>query len=201
MSILKKSILVAVATSMVSIGANAAVQSSDNTATVATEAQGSSIKVLANNGIKPYVGVNLGALSVDDNDALDKELSYGATVGVTSFSGFGVELDYNQVDTADIKEDGAKVGTAKYNNWGVAGVYRHNLTDLVQGAYLKGKLGINEGRLKTKVDGVTNTETDANVTAGAGIGYNFTENVSAEVSYDRFSSDVELVGVSANFSF
>lgn len=199
MSILKKSILVAIATSMTAIAANAQVQSVDTHAVA--DSQGSSVKFLSDNGVKPYVGLGLGAISVDNNDALDKELAYGAKVGVTSHSGFGVEVDYNQVDTSDMKKDGVKVGTAKYNNWGVAGVYRHNLNDLAQGAYLKGKVGINQGRLKTKVGNESETQKDANVTAGAGVGYNFTENLSAEVSYDRFSSDIDLVGVSANFSF
>ena len=184
MKTLQKTLLALAATSLVSVGAQAA--------------------VAYGNGYtgQPYVGVKLGQFDLDV-DGADKPTAYGVYGGYNFDPNFGVEAEYVGSNDADYYN-----GEIDAKTYGVYGTYRYFVPNTA--LYGKAKLGV----AKTKVEGdYTNfignvpvgttsySDSDTSIAGGLGLGYAVNSNFGVEAEYDILGSDANLMTIGAHLKF
>lgn len=179
MKTLNKTLLALLATSAVSVGANAALYNSTGVAG------------------QPYVGIKAGQSQVDI-DGADKPTAYGIYGGYQFDPAWGAEVEYVGSNKADLKDGSTKVGTIESQTFGGYGTYKYGIPNTA--LYAKGKLGVAQSKLKVKdtLDNV-NYKADASktgVAGGLGLGYNLSPMVAVEAEY-AFSPKVEDIKTDA----
>lgn len=166
MKMLNKTLLALLATSAVSVGANAAIF--NNTGYTGTTGYTG----------HPYVGIKAGQVMIDDADNAG---AFGGYVGYQFDPNWGVEADY--VGTSDTDTD---VSGIEYNAkaYGAYATYKYGLTNTPM--YIKGKLGAakSEVEVKAKEGSGSFTADKTGVAGGLGLGYNVSPNVALEANYD-----------------
>ena len=176
MKTLQKTLLALAATSLVSVGAQAA--------------------VAYGNGYtgQPYVGVKVGQFDLDQNGA-SNPTAYGVYGGYNFDPNFGVEAEYVGSSDADYYN-----GEVDAKTYGAYGTYRYTLPNTA--LYGKAKLGV----AKTEIEGngtVFNNFRDSStrLAGGLGLGYNVNPNFGVEAEYDIVSSDANLMTIGAHLKF
>ena len=182
MKTLQKTLLALVAGSLMSVGAQAAV----------------------NYAGQPYVGIKAGKFMVD-TDGLDDPTAFGVYGGYNFDNNFGAEIEY--VGSSDTDFDtgvsGIK-GEYDLKTYGAYGTYRYQFPNT--SLYAKGKVGFAKAELDASLsDGLGNSvsesDSDSGIAGGIGLGYNFNTNMSVEAEYDYVAEDITLLTVGANFKF
>ncbi len=156
-------------------------------ATAAVAALATSAHAAVDFAGQPYAGVKIGSMDIDAADAPNLT-SYGVYAGYELNNGFGVEVDYTGTEEKELKDvDNIEVSA---KNYGIYGTYKYNFTNAP--VYLKGKLGASktEVTLKSTLTSDEGTESETRLAGGLGVGYNFTNNISAEVMYNKIHDDV-----------
>ena len=184
MKTLQKTLLALAATSLVSVGAQAA--------------------VAYGNGYTgtPYVGVKVGQFDLDVADA-DKPTAYGVYGGYNFDPNFGVEAEYVGSSDADYYN-----GDIDAKTYGVYGTYRYFVPNTA--LYGKAKLGIArteiEGDFTDRIGNVavrrnSYSDSDTTVAGGLGIGYAVNPDFGIEAEYDIAGSDADLMTIGAHLKF
>lgn len=178
MKTLQKTLLALAATSLVSVGAQAA--------------------VAYGNGYTgtPYVGVKVGQFDLDVAGA-DDPTAYGVYGGYNFDPNFGVEAEFVGSDDADYRG-----GDINAKTYGAYGTYRYAFPNT--GLYAKGKLGV--ARTEVEASNTTlglynGTDKDTSLAGGVGLGYSVNPNFSVEAEYDKLGSDADLMTVGAQLKF
>ena len=182
MNTLQKTLLALVAGSLMSVGAQAAV----------------------NYAGQPYVGIKAGKFMVD-TDGLDDPTAFGVYGGYNFDNNFGAEVEY--VGSSDTDFDTGVSGiNGEYDlkTYGAYGTYRYQFPNT--SLYAKGKVGFAKAELDASLsDGLGNSvsesDSDSGIAGGIGLGYNFNTNMSVEAEYDYVAEDITLLTVGANFKF
>ena len=164
-----------------------------------------------------FVGGNVGRTSIDHGPYDDRSTGYGINGGyrwaVNPAVAFGVELGYNDlgnISPRNIFNDKPVVarGKADLHGW-TAGVNGH--FNVSPNWYVSARTGIygwtghglsnDESPIRTGLD-------DTSWYAGAGVGYDFSSNVSLGVNYDYFDAkkqgvnlSTDMISVSAEYRF
>lgn len=166
MKILQKTLLALAAGSLMTVGAQAAV----------------------NYAGQPYIGAKVGQYSPDD--AEDDAVSYGVYGGYKFTPEFGVEAEYLTTSDTDAYED--RLEKSEYSA-DVLGLYAtYDYVFPTTALYAKGRLGVAKNEIdveyKDKVFNTSESESfsDTGVAGGLGLGYNFNPMVSAEVMYNFY---------------
>lgn len=181
MKTLQKTLLALVAGSLMSVGAQAAV----------------------NYAGQPYVGIKAGKFMVDA-DGLDDPTAYGIYAGYNFDPNFGAEVEYVGSSDTDI-DTGSSAVKAEYDlkTYGAYGTYRYQFPNT--GLYAKGKLGFAKAEINASASTVgysdSVSDSDSGIAGGIGLGYNFNPNMSVEAEYDYVAEDIALLTVGANFKF
>ncbi|MDN5567118.1 MAG: porin family protein [Psychrobacter sp.] len=177
MKTLQKTLLALAATSLVSVGAQAA--------------------VAYGNGYTgtPYVGAKIGQFDLDQNGT-DDPTAYGVYGGYNFDPNFGVEVEYVGSDDADYYSN----GEVDAKSYGAYGTYRYAFPNT--GIYAKGKLGV----AKTEVEGTGTltqnfSDSDTSLAGGVGLGYSVNPNFGIEAEYDKLGSDTDLMTIGAHLKF
>lgn len=147
---------------------------------------------------QPYAGVKIGAMDIDATNA-PSLTSYGVYAGYDMANGFGVEADFTGTQEKALKSSENIDVSAK--NYGLYGTYKYNLDAMP--VYIKGKLGAakTEVTLKSTLTSDKYKESETTVAGGIGAGYNFTDNISAEVMYNKVHGDVNNYTAGVHFKF
>lgn len=167
-----------------------------------------------------FVNGNIGQSNFDKRGYDDNDTAYGVNAGyrwalAPNFL-LGVEGGYADLGSFDPKHSVTGIGKAELKGWN-AGVNAHwNLTD---NWYLSGRAGYFRGDLKggyvTAYDPTTSVYTVSRIDdnsnkwyAGAGFGYDFSNNVSVGLNYDYYKAskgglevNPGVVSVSAEYRF
>lgn len=180
MKTLQKTILALATGSLLTVGANAAVN--------------------YGNGYtgQPYVGAKVGQFDLD-HAGTDDPTAYGIYAGYNFDPNFGIEAEYVGSDDADYTSLGQK-GEVDAKSYGAYGTYRYQFPNT--GLYAKGKLGV----AKTEVEGKGTltqnfSDSDTSLAGGVGLGYSVNPNFSVEAEYDKLGSDADLMTVGAQLKF
>lgn len=147
---------------------------------------------------QPYAGVKIGAMDIDATDA-PSLTSYGVYAGYDIANGFGVEADFTGTQEKALKSSENIDVSAK--NYGLYGTYKYNLDAMP--VYFKGKLGAakTEVELQSTLTSDKYKESETSVAGGIGAGYNFTDNISAEVMFNKVHDDVNNYTAGVHFKF
>ena len=161
-----------------------------------------------------FINGNVGQSSFDKGKYSDDDTGYGVNAGyrwaVAPNFLLGVEGGYVDLGEVSPKRGYGPLGKAELSGW-TLGVNGHwNLTD---NWYLSGRGGYFRGDLKGGylIGGLVPARVDDNSNkwyAGAGFGYDFSNNVSVGLNYDYYKAeksglklDSDLVSVSAEYRF
>lgn len=181
MKTLNKTLLALLATSAVSVGANAALFNNHAAGTAG----------------QAYVGVKAGQFNIDaggDGFSNDKPTAYGVYGGYQFDPSIGAEVEYIGSNKVDDKYNGTKVGTLKAETLGAYGTYKYNFPTTP--VYGKAKLGIAKSKAKNEgaFDGYSYnvSASKTSVAGGLGLGYNISPQVAIEAEY-AFQPKVEDV--------
>lgn len=195
MKILQKTLLAVLAGSLMTAGAQAAVNyGTFNTA-------------------QPYIGAKVGQYDADGAD--DEATSYGIYGGAKFTPNFGVEAEYLTTNDADAFKDGTE--SSEYNGqvYGLYATYDYAFPN-TGGLYAKGRLGIAKNEIEVDYkdtaypeDNENFSESDTGIAGGLGLGYNIAPNAAIEVAYEWYPTiesdgdDVDVNGITlgANFKF
>lgn len=187
MKTLNKTLLALLATSAVSVGANAALY---NNATTGYAGQ-------------PYIGIKGGQIMVDDADSA---AAFGGTIGYQFDPAWGVEADYVGSTDADTDTSGLEYNAKTY---GAYGTYKYGFVNSPM--YVKGKLGVakSEVEVNAKDSNAGFTADKTGVAGGLGLGYNVSPNMALEASYDILpkaeyedaDTKVDMWSIGANYKF
>ena len=180
MKTLQKTILALATGSLLTVGANAAVN--------------------YGNGYtgQPYVGAKVGQFDLDV-DGADDPTAYGVYGGYNFDPNFGIEAEYVGSDDADYYN-----GDIDAKSYGAYGTYRYQFPNT--GLYAKGKLGV----AKTEIEGnflaensnrKTISKDDTSLAGGVGLGYSVNPDFSVEAEYDKLGSDADLMTIGAHLKF
>lgn len=152
---------------------------------------------------QPYIGVKAGQVDVDiDNASTDKATTFGVYGGYNFDPYFGVELEYLTSNDEDATLGGVK-GEYDMSTFGAYGTYRYPLP--VNGLYAKGKLGI----AKTDIDAsagrngksISSSSDETSLAGGLGLGFDVSPNLSVEGEYSMLGSDADLMSIGAHVKF
>jgi opacity protein-like surface antigen len=164
-----------------------------------------------------FVNGNVGQSSLDKDMINDNDTGYGANVGyrwaLNPSLALGVEGGYTRLGSFDptINFSGFGLGHTQINGW-TAGVNAH--FNLSPNWYLSGRTGLFRADVKSNFlldESATPVNIDATSDkyyAGAGFGYDFSNNLSVGLNYDYYKVDKDgfnfnpdLVSVSAEYRF
>ncbi|MDN3441931.1 MULTISPECIES: porin family protein [Psychrobacter] len=179
MKTLQKTILALATGSLLSVGAQAAVN--------------------YGNGYtgQPYVAAKVGQFDLDV-DGADDPTAYGVTAGYNFDPNFGIEAEYVGSDDADYRG-----GDIDAKTYGAYGTYRYAFPN--SGLYAKGKLGVAKTEVEannTNFAGASDfSDDDTNIAGGVGLGYAVNSDFSVEAEYDMLGSDADLMTVGAQLKF
>lgn len=150
---------------------------------------------------KPYVGIDYGMLKTEaeSNDVVKKSAdTLGLTIGAQFDESYGAEAFYLR-NVGDLsKDDSLKV---KFNSFGALATYKY---DMENNVYLKAALGLAvtsiDAKYETKSVKRTAKETSTTVAGKLGIGYNISQNVATELTYNRLDGNNGL-GLQVKYKF
>ena len=161
-----------------------------------------------------FINGNIGESSLDHQGYNDNDTAYGFNLGyrwaLNPSVALGVEGGYTDLGKFDPRNDSEGLGRASIKGW-TLGVNGH--FNLTPEWYLSGRTGIFHSDLKGQYFGaddiIVNVDDTANkFYAGAGVGYDFSNNFSLGLNYDYYKAnknglnlDPSLVSVSAEFRF
>ncbi len=163
-----------------------------------------------------FINGNIGQSNLDKGAYNDSDTGYAGNIGyrwaLSPTVALGVEGGYTNLGTIDAKSSfGALgVGRAEIDGWNV-GVNGH--FNVTPNWYLSGRTGLFRGNLQggylnTSGTAVNIDETSNKYYAGAGFGYDFSNNLSVGLNYDYYKVDKnglnlspDLVSVSAEYRF
>lgn len=192
MKTLQKTLLVLMAGSLMSVGAQAAMSYGNGQA---------------------YVGAKVGQYSPDEAD--DDAFSYGIYGGYKFTPEIGVEAEYLTTSDTDAFEDA--FGKSEYNAdvYGIYATYGYAFPN--SALYAKGRLGVAKNKIDIeytdKIDVIDNNNasfSDTGVAGSLGLGYNITPMASVEALYNYYPTietdgdeDIDVNGVTlgAHFKF
>lgn len=188
MNTLQKTLLALAAGSLMTAGAQAAVNYGNMTA-------------------QPYLGAKIGQYDLDGAD--DEATSYGVYGGAKFTPNFGIEAEYLTTSDADFSSS-SEYSADTYGLYATADYAVPN----TGGLYGKGRLGVakNEVEVERKSNLIKGTSkaSDTGVAGGLGLGYNIAPNASIEAMYNWYPSietdsgnDLDASGVTlgAHFKF
>lgn len=170
-----------------------------------------------------FINGNIGQSNLSKGAYDDSDTGYAANIGyrwaVAPSVLIGVEGGYTDLGGIAPKAPYAPLGNAEISGWNV-GVNTHfNITD---NWYLSGRAGLFRADVKAGIGGATTLNPDGSSTfqairvddssnkwyAGAGFGYDFSNNFSVGLNYDYykastrgFSVNPDLVSVSGEYRF
>ena len=183
MKTLQKTLLALAAGSMMTVGAQAAVN-------YASPAQ-------------PYIGAKIGQYDLDD--AKDSATSYGVYGGAKFTPNFGLEAEY--MTTSD--EDFNAANEYSADVYGLYGTYDYNFPGSQM--YAKGRLGVAKNKVEydSKVSTVADySKSKTSIAGGLGLGLNLAPNAAVEVAYDwypqvenRVGDDLDANGITLGAKF
>ena len=188
MKTLQKTLLALAAGSLMTAGAQAAVNYG-NTMTA-----------------QPYIGAKVGQYDLDG--AKDTGTAYGVYGGAKFTPNFGLEAEY--LTTSD--EDFNNVTEYSADTYGLYATADYAFPN-TGGLYGKGRLGVAKNEIdlesKSNVVKVSSDNSDTGVAGGLGLGYNIAPNASVEAMYNWYptveigNTDYDASGVSlgAHFKF
>lgn len=178
---LTKALLALVATSAVTVGANAAVYQQHTTGYAG----------------QPYIGLKVGQANLDlntDNVDNDDPTAYGIYGGYQIDPQWGIEAEYVGADKEDVKVGSTKVGEVKQHTFGAYGTYKYTFPST--NLYAKGKLGLAQNKVEYDASN-SNYSSDSSKTGlagGIGLGYNVSPMVSIEAEYAMLPSTDKILG-------
>lgn len=148
---------------------------------------------------QPYVGVKAGQMKTDiDNFDTDKPTAYGVYAGYNFDPNFGMEVEYMGTDKADLTR-GAFKGEYDAKTYGAYGTYRYYFPNT--GLYGKGKLGI----ARTEAEGTAGiwdvSQKETSLAGGVGLGFQPSPNLGIEAEYAKAGSDSDLITLGAHIKF
>lgn len=153
----------------------------------------------ANSVGQPYVGVKVGQIDIDvDNANADKATAYGVYGGYNFDQNFGVEAEYLGTDNADLT---SATGRGEYDakTYGAYGTYRYHFAGTP--VYAKGKLGIAKTEAESTSGNIVLDADKTSLAGGVGIGFQPTANFGIEAGYNYLNSDANMWGVGAHLAF
>jgi opacity protein-like surface antigen len=152
---------------------------------------------------QPYAGVKVGQYSPDDGE---DATSYGVYGGYRMANNFGVEAEY--LGTSDETLEDNALSKVEYNGkvYGLYGTYDYAFPNT--GLYAKGRLGVAKNEIEfdgtSKVTGRTasTSVSDTGIAGGLGLGYNVTPMASVEAMYNMYptieddnTGDIDVSGI------
>ncbi|WP_201544477.1 porin family protein [Psychrobacter sp. H7-1] len=193
MKTLQKTLLALAAGSLMTVGAQAAVN--------------------YGNGMtaQPYIGAKIGQYDLDKAD--NEAMSYGIYGGAKFTPNFGVEAEYMTTNDEDFTR-GANKSEYSADVYGLYGTYDYTFPGSQM--YAKGRLGVAKNKVDidskslayNRYDG---KKSDTGIAGGLGLGYNLAPNAAVEVAYDWYPKvdnvadkgnlDASGVTLGANFKF
>ncbi|AWT50064.1 porin family protein [Psychrobacter sp. YP14] len=193
MKTLQKTLLALAAGSLMTMGAQAAVN--------------------YGNGMtaQPYIGAKIGQYDLDKAD--NEAMSYGIYGGAKFTPNFGVEAEYMTTNDEDFTR-GANKSEYSADVYGLYGTYDYTFPGSQM--YAKGRLGVAKNKVDidskslayNRYDG---KKSDTGIAGGLGLGYNLAPNAAVEVAYDWYPKvdnvadkgnlDASGVTLGANFKF
>ena len=173
MKILQKTLLALAAGSMMTVGAQAAV----------------------NYGMtaQPYIGAKIGQYDLDS--AKDSGTSYGIYGGAKFTPNFGVEAEYMTTSDEDFTTGARDKSEYSADVYGLYATYDY----LFPGSemYAKGRLGVAKNKVKLDSKNALSVNdgdySDTGIAGGLGLGYNLAPNAAVELAYDWYPT-VDGVG-------
>ncbi|WP_019672092.1 outer membrane beta-barrel protein [Psychrobacter lutiphocae] len=162
MKLLQKSLLALAAGSLLTVGAQAAVN------------------------VQPYIGAKVGYYDLDD--AKDEALSYGGYLGLQLTPEVGVEAEYITTKKEDFEKNAVGRKEYKGESYGLFATYKYNITG--SDLYAKGRLGVARHKIKIEDKAVSyrgkRSKYDTGIGGGLGFGYNFGSNAAVELAYEWY---------------
>ena len=130
---------------------------------------------------------------------LKSDIPIGIQFGLSFDSGFGIEGEYIRADlgngtTQTLSTDMSTQGATSISSASVYGVYK-SPGDL----YAKTKLGLLWEEIASLNEEFTIK--DPGVSTGIGLGYRFSNSLSAEIEYTFVEEDVDFYSLGINYSF
>ena len=178
MKILQKTLLTLLATSILSVSAQAAVS--------------------MGNG-QPYVGLKAGQFQLNDSD-LDEPTALGVVVGYKFTPSVGMEAEYIGSKEETVRLSGVDIDY-DLKTYGLYGTYSYTFpsTDL----YVKGKLGLAKTEFSAEASNFNSSSdsSESGLAGGIGLGYSVTPNIAIEGEYAFLASDVDLMTLGATYKF
>ncbi|MBX3701261.1 MAG: porin family protein [Dokdonella sp.] len=160
-----------------------------------------------------FINGNVGQSNFDKHGYDDTDTGYGANIGyrwalAPNFL-LGVEGGYANIGSFDARTGNGALGKAELKGWNVGANAHFNLTD---NWYLSGRAGWFRGDMRggyfSGTTPVYVNDTSNKWYAGAGFGYDFSNNVSVGLNYDYYKANKggltlnpSLVSVSAEYRF
>ncbi|HEV2538407.1 MAG TPA: porin family protein [Frateuria sp.] len=164
-----------------------------------------------------FVNGNVGRASIDKGPYNDHDTGYAIGGGYrwafTPSVALGVEAGYNDLGNIHVKNvfnsnDVVEQGRSKLHGW-TAGVNGH--FNLAPNWYVSARTGLYSWKghgLSNDVNPIRKSLDDTSWYAGAGVGYDFSNNVSLGLNYDHYDAsknnvnlDTNMVSVSAEYRF
>lgn len=191
MNTLQKTLLALAASSLMTAGAQAAVN--------------------YGNGMtaQPYIGAKIGQYDLDKAD--DEALSYGVYGGAKFTPNWGVEAEYLTTNDEDF-QGGLNKSEYKADVYGLYGTYDYTFPG--SDMYAKGRLGVAKNKVDIdskspayeRYDG---SKSDTGIAGGVGLGYNIAPNAAVELAYDWYpkvddvadQGDLDASGVTLGAKF
>lgn len=174
MKTLQKTVLAAVAGTLLSVTAQASMNQAGQT----------------------YIGAKVGQFLVDESD-LDDPTAFGAYAGYNFTPELSAEVEY--VGSSD--EEIAGIDDTEFNlkTYGAYAAYRYTFpnTDL----YAKGKIGLAKAEVKASAAGFSEKDSESGIAGGIGLGYNINPSFSVESEYAYVADDVDLLTIGASYNF
>lgn len=195
MKTLQKTLLAVLAGSLMTVGAQAAVNYGSNMTA------------------QPYIGAKVGQYDAEDTDK--KATSYGIYGGTKFTPNFGIEAEYLTTNDADAGKEGTESWEYNGQVYGLYATYEYAFPN-TGGLYAKGRLGVAKNEIEVDYkdtafpeDNEKYSESDTGIAGGLGLGYNIAPNAAIEVAYEWYPTidfdgeDVDSNGITlgANFKF
>lgn len=178
MKILQKALLALVASSVLTVSAQAAMSYGDG---------------------QPYVGVKVGQFMLSDSE-LDEPTAFGAYAGYNFTPAVGMEVEYVGSTDETYTESGVNVD---YNlkTYGIYGTYRYAFPNT--SLYAKGKLGIAKAEIEAEASdfNLSDSDSETGLAGGIGLGYSVNPNIAIEGEYAYVAEDVSLLTIGASYKF
>ncbi len=157
---------------------------------------------------KFFVGGNVGVSNLDPQvrsccgtaksaDTNNNGLPFKLSAGYNINKKLSIEGFFNDLGSTDVTLGGKKLGTASYQNYGIAAVYAVPVSKKIN---LRGKLGY--GKLESEFKGTVKHEkkNENFIYKGVGAEYKLTPSTSMVIDYDHFG-DAQLLSIGIKLGF